>query len=158
MSEKENVVYTIEDLMKIMPHRYPFLLIDRVTSITGGGADSRLGKKLVARKNVTFNEPYFPGHFPHRPVMPGVLQIETMAQAGAICAYEPDKEPQDVAIVSVSDAKFRRPVIPGDTLEIHVEITKDRKSLVALRCEAFVDGVKAAEADILAKVFPMRDS
>lgn len=159
MNSMEETVYSIEDLLRIMPHRYPFLLVDRIVSFADGpNPDSRIGRKVVAIKNVTFNEPYFPGHFPHRPVMPGVLQIEAMAQAGAIAAYRSHEPPQDVAIASVNNAKFRRPIVPGDSLRIHAEIIKDRGSMLGIHCAIFVDGVKASEAEILAKVFPLRSA
>jgi beta-hydroxyacyl-ACP dehydratase FabZ len=157
MIPSEKVAYKIEDILRILPHRFPFLLIDRVLSVVEGpNSDSRMGRKVVAIKNVTFNEPYFMGHFPHRPVMPGVLQIETMAQAGALAAFRETDPPQDVAIVSVSEAKFRRPIVPGDSLHVHAEITKDRGSMIGLICAVYVDGVKAAEAEMLAKVFPLK--
>ena len=150
------VSYNIDELMRILPHRYPFLLLDRVLSVEeGSDSKNRVGRKIIALKNVTINEPYFPGHFPHRPVMPGVLQLEAMAQAGAIAAYNPTEDPQDVAIVGVNSARFRKPVLPGDTLKIHAEINRDRGSMVGLQGAIYVEDVKVAEAEILAKVFPL---
>ena len=157
MSGPEDVVYSIEQLMQILPHRHPFLLVDRVVSLIEiPGSSSRVGRKVVAIKNVTFNEPYFTGHFPHRPVMPGVLQIEAMAQAGALAAYRKDDCLQDVAIAAVKNSKFRRPIVPGDSLRIHAEVIRDRGSMLRFEASIFVDGIKAAEADILAKVFPRK--
>ena len=154
MSSPEEVVYTVEDIMKIIPHRYPFLLIDRVISLNNGqDPNSRAGRKVIAVKNVTFNEPFFNGHFPHRPVMPGVLQVEAMAQAGAIAAYRQSDNSQDVAIASIKNSRFRRPIVPGDSLRIHAEVVKDRGSMLGMSAAIFVDGAKAAEAEILAKVF-----
>ena len=155
MNPASDVVYSIEDLMRIMPHRYPFLLLDRVVSLSEGpDPKSRTGRKVIAIKNITYNEPYFPGHFPHRPIMPGVLQIEAMAQAGAIAAYRKDDNvSQDVAIISVNNAKFRKPVTPGDSLRIHAEIVRDRGSMLAIQGAVFVDGVKVSEAEVLAKIF-----
>jgi beta-hydroxyacyl-ACP dehydratase FabZ len=154
-----DVLYTVEDIMDILPHRFPFVLLDRAVSLTEGpNPPNRSGRKVVAIKNVTYNEPYFVGHFPHRPVMPGVLQIEAMAQASALAAYREEYEgnnPQDVAIVSVSDAKFRRPVVPGDTLEIHAEIVKDRGSMLMIKAYTMVDGSKVSECELMAKVFPI---
>lgn len=148
------------DILKLMPHRYPFLLVDRVVSREPGtNSNNRAGSKITALKNVTFNEPFFPGHFPDLPIMPGVLQIEAMAQSACL-AYMRDGDPEfDFFFVSVQDAKFRRPVVPGDQLMLHAEIIKDRGSLLQVRTEAKVDGQIVAEAMILAKVAPkaMRD-
>ena len=157
MSQAQEIIYTIEDLLRILPHRSPFLLLDRVVSLQEGpsGGKSRVGRKIVAIKNVTFNEPYFPGHFPHRPIMPGVLQVEAMAQAGAVAAHREGSEAQDVVIASVKNARFRRPVVPGDTLHIHSEITRDGGKMMSIRCHIEVDGERAAEAEMMAKVFPL---
>lgn len=143
-------------IMKIMPHRFPFLLVDKVVSREDGpeAPKSRAGHKITAVKNVTFNEPFFPGHFPELPIMPGVLQIEAMAQAACL-AYIRDGDPEyDFFIASVQDAKFRRPVVPGDQLVLFAEILKDRGSMLQVRTVAKVDGQPVAEATILAKVSP----
>src|SRR3954465_11682413 len=107
------------DIMRILPHRYPFLLVDRVDELVRGSGGTRVGTRIRAIKNVTFNEQFFVGHFPHRPVMPGVLQIEAMAQVAALaCApYGKDAPKMDVAIAAIDACRFRRPVVPGDTLE-----------------------------------------
>lgn len=152
----KDVLYTIEDIMRILPHRYPFILLDKALHMTEGpNPPSRSGRKLVGVKNVTYNENYFVGHFPHRPVMPGVLQVEAMAQACALAAYRAEDPPQDVAIVSIDNGKFRRPVVPGDTLMIHAEIIKDRGSMLTVKSYIMVDGVRVSEADLMAKVFPL---
>ena len=151
----EAPVYSALDILKLLPHRFPFLLVDRVDELYKPEGSSRVGRKIRARKNVTFNEPFFPGHFPHRPVMPGVLQIEAMAQCAALAVTEPGAAKLDVAIAGVNDARFRRPVVPGDTLILEAEILKDRSGILVIKCVAKVDGQVACEAEIIAKVFPL---
>jgi 3-hydroxyacyl-[acyl-carrier-protein] dehydratase len=141
------------EIEQILPHRYPFLLIDRILELSGGSQEDRKGRKIVARKNITFNEPQFTGHFPGNPVYPGVMMIETMAQAAALAAYDPAKKANKIYIASINNAKFRAPVIPGDVVEIHTECTKDRGSLVIFNCSAKVEGKVVAEAEIWAKIF-----
>src|SRR4051812_35968090 len=128
MASDYSPVLTPMDIMRILPHRYPFLLVDRVDELHRVTSPNRVGTRIRAIKNVTFNEQFFVGHFPHRPVMPGVLQIEAMAQVAALaCApYGKDAPKMDVAIAAIDACRFRRPVVPGDTLEIEAEITKDR--------------------------------
>ena len=153
---KQKPLYEVTDILEMLPHRFPFLLVDRVMEIVPGeGKSGRVGTKIRALKNVTFNEPFFPGHFPHRPVMPGVLQIESMAQAAALMVIDRHGARFDVAIAGVNDARFRRPVVPGDTLELHAEILKDRGQILVVKCEARVDGQVAAEAEMIAKIFPL---
>jgi len=140
--------------MKIMPHRYPFLLVDKVVALEDGPSapKNRAGHKITAIKNVTANEPFFPGHFPELPIMPGVLQIEAMAQAACL-AYVREGDPEfDFFIGSIQDARFRRPVVPGDQLVLKAEIVKDRGSVLQVKTEAMVDGQTVAEATILAKI------
>jgi 3-hydroxyacyl-[acyl-carrier-protein] dehydratase len=152
----DSPVMTFKDIIKILPHRYPFLLIDRVESLVRGPQyPNRTGNRIECTKCVTINEPFFPGHFPHRPVMPGVLIVEAMAQASALCCYRPEDPKQDVAFVSISDAKFRVPVGPGDTLDIVVECLKDRGSMMSFKGTAHVRGKLVAEAEFLAKMFNM---
>lgn len=142
------------DILKIMPHRFPFLLIDKVVELHDGPGHpkNRAGHKITAIKNVSFNEPYFPGHFPDMPIMPGVLQIEAMAQSACL-AYVRKGDPEfDFFIASIQDAKFRRPVVPGDQLVLKAEIVKDRGSMLQIKAQAEVDGQIASEATILAKV------
>lgn len=139
--------FDIQKLLALLPHRYPFLLVDRIVDIDGD--DSATGIK-----NVTINEPHFTGHFPGQPVMPGVLIIEAMAQtAGAIClnAVGGDNAAQ-VYFMTIDKAKFRRPVVPGDRLEIHVRKLKKRGQIWRFGCTATVDGAKVAEADISAVI------
>jgi 3-hydroxyacyl-[acyl-carrier-protein] dehydratase len=132
-------------LMKLLPHRYPFLMIDRIEEIDGDNS-------AVGVKNVTINEPHFPGHFPGQPVMPGVLIVEAMAQtAGAICIRAAGVgKPSLVYFLTIDGAKFRKPVVPGDQLRIHVKKLKKRGNLLKFACEATVDGSKVAEAEIQA--------
>lgn len=148
-------LYSIIEIMRILPHRFPFLLVDRLEEMHRPPGPSRVGRKNRAIKNVTFNEPFFTGHFPHRPVMPGVLQVESMAQVAALSCVDLDGPRMDVAIAGINNARFRKPVLPGDTLEIVTEITKDRSQIVVCKCEARVRGEIVCEAEIIAKVFPL---
>ena len=148
----------IEHILKILPHRYPFLLIDRVLTMDPIKIPMNFtGRKIHATKNVTFNEPFFTGHFPNRPLMPGVLMVEAMAQASAImgCRAPDSKSRMEMLIVGIDNARFRQPVIPGDTLHIYSECVKDRGSIMSFHCEVMVEGKVVAEADILAKQFPI---
>jgi 3-hydroxyacyl-[acyl-carrier-protein] dehydratase len=149
-------VLTGKQLLGILPHRFPFLLIDKVIRVQEGpNQDNRVGRKVVCIKNVTFNEPFFQGHFPDFPIMPGVLQLEAMAQAAAIAYYRSTDPQLDFMITSVQDAKFRKPVVPGDTLYLEAEILKDRNGQM-IQAETFakVDGQVVAEATILAFMSP----
>ena len=132
----------INEIMKILPHRPPFLLIDRVEEIVEG-------EKIVAIKNVTMNEPFFVGHFPQEPVMPGVLIVEAMAQAGAVAVLSMEQFKGKTAYFGgIDKAKFRRKVVPGDTLRIEVEIIKLKMNAGIGKGTAYVDGKKACEAEI----------
>jgi 3-hydroxyacyl-[acyl-carrier-protein] dehydratase len=138
----------IHQILSILPHRYPFVMVDRVTSITPG-------KTIVGHKCVAYNEPWFPGHFPGRPIMPGVLILEALAQIGGILAYASD--PFDASrslmfFLGIDKAKFRRPVEPGDKLELRAEILQRRSNVWRFRGEASVDGTLSAEAELLASV------
>jgi 3-hydroxyacyl-[acyl-carrier-protein] dehydratase len=138
----------IVKILKSLPHRYPFLLVDKVVSL-------EVGKKIVAIKNVTFNEPHFLGHFPNHPIMPGVLIIEAMAQAGALMVTADDKfnaEEKIVYFMSIDGAKFRKPVVPGDVLELHVEAVQNRGAVWKLSAVAIVDGQKVSEAKLSAMI------
>jgi 3-hydroxyacyl-[acyl-carrier-protein] dehydratase len=157
----ENEVATLDAfdilrLLKLLPHRYPFLMVDRIVEVDGD-------RSAIGIKNVTFNEPHFQGHFPGQPVMPGVLIIEAMAQtAGAICINNTLNEnggesPSLVYFMTVDNAKFRKPVVPGDRLEIHVNKLKQRGNIWRFSCEAKVDGAKVAEAEISAMMSPKQD-
>ncbi|MBQ8436137.1 MAG: 3-hydroxyacyl-ACP dehydratase FabZ [Alphaproteobacteria bacterium] len=145
----ENKVYNVEEIMNMLPHRYPFLLVDRLTV-------EEPGVKGVGLKNVTMNEEFFQGHFPNNPVMPGVLQIEAMAQtAGALVIAGMDdlgdKKP-GVFFMSVDGVKFRKPVKPGDQLLMHVEKIKDRGRVFVFRGESRVDGKVVSEAEFTAMI------
>ncbi|SVA43519.1 uncharacterized protein METZ01_LOCUS96373, partial [marine metagenome] len=139
--------FEIQDIMKILPHRYPMILIDRITEITEGVG-------LTAIKNVTINEPYFAGHFPAQPVMPAVLILESMAQAGAFLVLNtvPDPLQKNMLFSSISDSKFRIPIIPGDQVEIKMQLVKIRLGAVKLRGDAYVDGKLVAEANLMANI------
>ena len=139
----------ILDIMRLLPHRYPFLLVDRIVDIDADNS-------AVGIKNVTMNEPHFTGHFPSQPVMPGVLIIEAMAQtAGAICMKHTGSDtPSLVYFMTIDGAKFRKPVVPGDQLELHVKKVKKRGSIWRFACEAKVAGALVAEAEISAMLSP----
>jgi len=132
----------INDIMAIIPHRPPFLLIDRVLEM-------QPGKSVVAIKSVTMNEPFFVGHFPQEPVMPGVLIIEALAQAGAVALLSmPDYAGKIAYFGAIDNAKFRRKVVPGDTLRLEVEFVKLKKSAGIGKGTAFVGEAKAAEGEL----------
>ncbi len=136
----------IQRLLELLPHRYPFLMIDKIRDMKGD-------KSAVGIKNVTFNEPFFQGHFQGRPVMPGVLIIEAMAQTAiALVASSGEIDTNDklAFFMSIDNARFRRPVVPGDTLEIPIEIVKVRKPVWKFHGEAYVNGELAAQADYAA--------
>ncbi len=133
----------ITQIQAILPHRYPFLLVDRIV-------EYELGKRVVGIKNVTLNEPFFAGHFPGAPVMPGVLIVEAMAQTAGVMmlASLPDRETKLVFFTGIDGAKFRRPVVPGDQLRLELTVLKLRPRYIKLRGEAYVDGQLVAEAEI----------
>lgn len=138
----------INEIMKIIPHRYPFLLIDRIMEVDPG-------KKAVGIKNVTVNEPFFQGHFPGYPVMPGVLIIEAMAQVGAVAVLSmPGMEGRLALFAGIDGARFRRQVVPGDQLTLEVEILKLKGTIGKGKGVAKVDGQLTAEADLM---FAMQD-
>lgn len=143
---KSNIIEPAE-LLKLLPHRYPFLLVDRIIEV-----DADLS--CIGIKNVSFNEPFFQGHFPNRPVMPGVLMIEGMAQtAGAICSRSTalDRTP-NVFFLTVDKAKFRRPVLPGDTIEYHMTQIRKRRTMWWFKGEAKVRGELVCEAEVGAMI------
>jgi len=131
-------------IMRSIPHRYPFLLVDRIVEMEPG-------KRIVAYKNVTMNEPFFQGHFPGAPIMPGVLIIEAMAQAGAVLLLHDmeDRESKLVFFTGIDHARFRRTVVPGDQVRLTLEVLKLRSRTCKLKGRAEVDGKLAAEAEIL---------
>lgn len=136
----------ITDIMRHLPHRYPFLLVDRVLELVPG-------KHVIAIKNVTMNEPHFPGHFPHHPVMPGVLIIEALAQAAGLLAFMTADKPvgPDTVIyfVGIDNARFKRPVVPGDQLRMEARITKNLRGIWKFTAQATVDGQLACEAELM---------
>lgn len=135
-------VLDINIIQKILPHRYPFLLVDRIIESTD--------RKVVGIKNVTINEPFFQGHFPGHPVMPGVLIIEAMAQVGGVGALNmADNLGKLAYFLTIKEAKFRKPVVPGDQLVIEVEIVKTKLSVMQVRATAKVAGELAAEAELM---------
>jgi 3-hydroxyacyl-[acyl-carrier-protein] dehydratase len=144
MSESDRL--DIEAIMRQLPHRYPFLLVDRVLECVAG-------QNCVALKNVTFNEPFFQGHFPNRPVMPGVLIIEALAQAAGILAFKTAKVVPDVNtrfyFVAIDNARFRKPVEPGDQLLLKVSLKRAFKGIWKFDCLAEVDGKEVASAEIM---------
>jgi UDP-3-O-[3-hydroxymyristoyl] N-acetylglucosamine deacetylase/3-hydroxyacyl-[acyl-carrier-protein] dehydratase len=144
---KEKAMYTIDDIMKVLPHRYPFLLVDRILEIEEK-------KRIVGLKNVTINEPFFQGHFPGHPIMPGVLIIEAMAQVGGMLLMGSvgDPESKVVYFMSLDNVKFRRPVKPGDQIRFELEITQLRGTVCKMRGVGKVDGEVVAEADMAAMV------
>jgi len=131
--------------MQHLPHRYPFLLVDRII-------DLQPGKSITGIKNVTFNEPFFQGHFPGQPIMPGVLIIEAMAQVAGIAAFSSGMEGKAVYFMSIEKAKFRRPVVPGDQLRLEIKVLQQRGNVWKFSGAATVDGKLASEADFTAMV------
>lgn len=144
---KAGVVLDVEGIQKLLPHRPPFLLVDRVVAFEKGA-------RLVAWKSVTMNEPFFQGHFPGHPVMPGVLILEALAQAAGLLAclsLTPDETEQKLTyLMGIDGARFRKPVVPGDRLELEVEVTKHKGAVWKQRGIAKVDGQVVAEADFMA--------
>jgi UDP-3-O-[3-hydroxymyristoyl] N-acetylglucosamine deacetylase / 3-hydroxyacyl-[acyl-carrier-protein] dehydratase len=144
-SRVESPVITIDEILQVLPHRYPFLLVDRILEVEDG-------KRAVGLKNVTINEPFFQGHFPGHPIMPGVLIIESMAQVGGMLLMRtvPDPASKVVYFMSLDNVKFRRPVKPGDQLRIEIEVLRLRGSMCSMRGVARVDGDVVCEADMAA--------
>ena len=141
-----NFMLDIDQIRAMLPHRYPFLLVDRVTECVPG-------EHLTAIKNVTINEPFFQGHFPEKPVMPGVLIIEALAQASGILAFitEGDQRDENVLFffVGIDGARFKRPVLPGDRVELKTRLLRRRRDVWKFATEALVDGRRAALAELM---------
>lgn len=148
MTEKK--IYNIDEIMKLLPHRYPFLLVDKVEV-------EEPGVKGVGIKNVTMNEEFFQGHFPNNPVMPGVLQIEAMAQSAGVLTLSATGEADgdgknSVLFMSIDGVKFRKPVRPGDQLKMHIEKLKERHNVFVYKGQSFVDDVLVSEAEFTAMI------
>jgi len=151
--EVQKPLMDIEKIQEVLPHRYPFLLVDKVLEIQEGPEPGkRQGRTIKAVKCVTYNEPFFQGHFPQKKVMPGVLLVETMAQAGGLGFFLEDDEAGEIMIASINSAKFRQPVVPGDQLMITVKVAKERRNMIVLEGKIEVDGEKVCEANIMAFV------
>jgi len=140
-------VTSIDRIMEFLPHRYPMLLVDRII-------DYEPGRRIVGIKNVTINEPFFQGHYPGHPVMPGVLIVESMAQVGGLMLMEAVENPDEkvVYFMSLDGVKWRRPVTPGDTLVFELEMVQFRRGICRMRGKAFVEGVLVAEGDLMARI------
>jgi len=136
----------IHEILKKLPHRYPFLLVDRILEL-------EKGVRIKALKNVSINEPFFPGHFPHRPVMPGVLMLEALAQAAAVLSFETaGQEPDDKTVyyfAGIDGARFKRPVEPGDQLILDVTLLRSKAGIYKYAARASVDGALAVEAELM---------
>ena len=138
----------VREIMKIMPHRYPFLLVDRIESL-------KEGEEIVGIKNVTINEPFFAGHFPGNPIMPGVLIIEAMAQVGGVLAFH--SSPKEwagslVYFMGIDKVRFRKPVVPGDQLRLKLTTIRQKQRLFKMRGEAYVEDTLVAEAELMAAI------
>jgi|TARA_B110000196_G_C20854545_1_gene524410 3-hydroxyacyl-[acyl-carrier-protein] dehydratase len=139
--------FNINEIIKILPHRYPFILIDKIDIVESG-------KSLIALKNMTINEPFFQGHFPGQPVMPGVLSLEIMAQAGSFLMLSQIEDPlsMNMFFSTVEKAKFRKPIIPGDQLKVHMDLVKRKLNLCKFHGKCFVDETLVAEATFAANL------
>jgi len=142
--EIKPTIFDVQEVLKYLPHRYPFLLVDRIIEFEAN-------QRIVGLKNVTINEPFFPGHFPGVPIMPGVLILESMAQVGGFLVFKAaeDREKKLVFFAGVENARFRRPVRPGDQLHIEMTVLKIKSRIGKLHGRASVDGQVAAEAEIM---------
>lgn len=142
-------MFDINEIIKTLPHRYPFLLVDRILEF-------EKNKRIVGIKNVTINEPFFQGHFPGHPIMPGVLILEALAQTGGVLALKSvsdmDVQNKVIYFMSIDKAKFRKPVVPGDQLRFELEIIKQRGNITSLKAEAKVDGAVVTEAEMMAMI------
>lgn len=133
----------IKEIMEIIPHRYPFLLVDKITEMEPG-------KRAVGIKNVTMNEPFFQGHFPGNPIMPGVLMVEALAQVGAVALLSLEENQGKLAVFAgIDNVRFKKQVVPGDTLEMHVEITSMRRGIGKGEAVCYVDGKVAVKGTLM---------
>ncbi len=139
-------ILDVNEIRRILPHRYPFLLVDQILELEP--------ERIVGIKNVTANEPFFPGHFPEFPIMPGVLIVEAMAQTAGVLVLKsiPDRESKLVYLVSIERAKFRKPVVPGDQLRIEMAVIRRKGSVAKMAGRATVNGVLVAEAEVMCKL------
>ena len=145
-TKADKTIIDITEILEILPHRYPFLLVDKVV-------DFEKGKRIRAIKNVTINEPFFQGHFPGHPIMPGVLIIEAMAQVGAILAFRSaDVKNKVVYFMGIDKARFRKPVLPGDVIELTLEVKKIRGDIWIFTAEAKVNDKAVANAELMATI------
>ena len=141
----------IQEILNILPHRYPFLLVDRILEM-------ELGKRVVGIKNVTINEPFFQGHFPGHPIMPGVLLLEAMAQTGGVLAMRSaefegmDIKTKVIYFMTIDKVKFRKPVLPGDQVRFELDLIKSRANIRGFKAQALVDGAVVAEAELMAMI------
>lgn len=145
--KKEGVIFDSAAIERILPHRYPFLLVDKIV-------DLEIGKRVVGVKSVTYNEPFFPGHFPGNPIMPGVLILEAMAQTGGVFLLNsiPDHENKIAYFMQINNAKFRKPVVPGDQLFMVVEMVNQKSKVVTIKGKSYVNDVLVAEADFMVAI------
>lgn len=145
--KKEGIVFDINAIQRILPHRYPFLLVDKIIHL-------ELDKKVIGIKAVSINEPFFQGHFPGQPIMPGVLIIEAMAQTGGVLLLNsfPNPEEKLVYFMQINNAKFRKPVVPGDQLQLEIELTNKKSKVVMMKGKAYVDGALVSEAEFMAGI------
>ena len=139
------IMMNINEIMKFLPHRYPFLLVDRIT-------DLKPGVSAIGLKNVTMNEPFFQGHFPGQPIMPGVLIIEAMAQVAGVMAFRSGMEGKSVYFMSIDNVKFRRPIVPGDQVIMDIKVLKQRGNVWKFSGSATVEGKIVSEAEFTAMV------
>jgi beta-hydroxyacyl-ACP dehydratase FabZ len=141
----------IQEIFDILPHRYPLLLVDRILEM-------EMGKRVVGIKNVTINEPFFQGHFPGHPIMPGVLLLEAMAQTGGVLAMRSaeaegmDIKTKVIYFMTIDKVKFRKPVLPGDQIRFELDLVKSRSNIRGFKAQAFVDGAVVAEAELMAMI------